>query len=262
MKHTEITDKAIAIVKTTIYTIDTFNDKKSLVLYSTELFTNNLLNRFIDISEIDLDGIKREFWEVCNDFSDINSLKRIYEIKFENLLNWRVDFINNQEQVSSIFENEIKPFFDRHEEHEKEFSVQEKSTISMYYFMILIELDKLRNEIISLLRQWEAMAVSTNSNDNLDVELSKFKLAYDKKTDFFKIISAMYDTRMFETNDGFIASNKEKIMIEFGKILGEDFSSYSTYLSMAKKTEKDVFMKIFKEIEKKGSEYYDKEYRK
>jgi hypothetical protein len=259
MKHTEITDKAIAIVKTTIYTIDTFNDKKSLVLYSTELFTNNLLNRFIDISEIDLDGIKREFWEVCNDFSDINSLKRIYEIKFENLLNWRVDFINNQEQVSSIFENEIKPFFDRHEEHEKEFSVQEKSTISMYYFMLLIELDKLRNEIKSLLRQWEAMAISTNSNNNLSIKTSKFKISFKKKTDFIKIISAMYDNRMFETEDGYLASSKQDLMNEFGRIVNEDLSNYSTLLSKSKNPEKDVFLKPFKDIEKKAEEYYDKE---
>lgn len=262
MKHTEITDKAIAIIKTTIYTIDSFNDKRSLVLYATELYTKNLHNRFIELSEIDLDGIKSEFWEVCNDFSDINSLKRIYEIKFENLLNWRVDFINNQEHVNSIFDKEVNVFFNKHQEVEKEFSVQEKSIISMYYFMLLIELDKLRNEIKSLLRQWEAMAISTNSNINLDVKASKFKLAYNKKTDFFKIISAMYDTRMFETKDGFTASNKEEIMTEFGKILGEDFSSYSTYLSMAKKAERDVFMKTFKEIEKKGAEYYDKEYKK
>ncbi len=70
---------------------------------------------------------------------------------------------------------------------------------------------------------------------------SKFKLAYKKKTDFIKIISAMYDLRMFETKDGFIASSKQDIMTEFGRILDEDFSAYSTYLSMAKKSRKRCF---------------------
>lgn len=259
MKHTEITDKAIAILKISMYTIDTFNEKQSLVLYATEIYTKNLHNRFIELSEIDLDGIKREFWEVCNDFSDINALKRIYEIKFEDLLKWRVDFTIRQENVSSIFENEIKLFFEKHVENEKEFTVQEKTTISMYYFMILIELDKIRNEIKSLLRQWEAMAVSTNSNNKLDKEASKFKLAYNKKTDFIKIISAMYDNRMFETENGYLASNKQELMNEFGKIVGEDLSKYSGLLSKSKNPSKDVFLKPFKDIERKAEEYYDKE---
>ena len=159
---------------------DTFNEKQSLVLYATEIYTKNLHNRFIELSEIDLDGIKREFWEICNDFSDINVLKRIYEIKFEDLLKWRVDFKNNQEHVNMIFDKEVNVFFKKHQEVEKEFSVQEKSTISMYYFMLLIELNKLRNEIESLLRQWEAMAITTRSNYNKDNEASKFTLANNK----------------------------------------------------------------------------------
>ncbi len=259
MKHTEITDKAIAIIKISIYTIDAFNDKQNYVLYATDLYVKNLHNRFMELCEIDLDGIKREFWDVCNDFSDINSLKRIYEIKFENLLNWRVDFINNQQHVNAIFDNEIKIFFEKHLEQEREFSVQDKTIISLYYYMLLIELDKLRNEIQSLLRQWEAMAVSSNPKSNTDIIASKFKLAHNKKTDFIKIISAMYDNRMFETEDGFLASNKQALMIELGQLFGEDLSKYSVLLSKSKNPEKDVFLRPFKDIEKKAEEYYNRE---
>jgi len=88
---------------------------------------------------------------------------------------------------------------------------------------------------------------------------SKFRLAQNKKTDFIKIISAMYDNRMFETKDGYLASNKQELMNEFGSIVGEDFNKYSGLLSKSKIPNKDVFLKPFKDIEKKAEEYYDKE---
>jgi hypothetical protein len=86
---------------------------------------------------------------------------------------------------------------------------------------------------------------------------SNFKLANKRKTDFIKIISAMYDARMFETSDGFIASNKQALLNEFGKILDENFGAYSTILSQAKNVEKDSFMKPFKEISRKAEDYYN-----
>ena len=39
---------------------------------------------------------------------------------------------------------------------------------------------------------------------------------------------------MFETENGFIASNKQELLDEFGCILGEDFSNYSVLLSQSK----------------------------
>jgi hypothetical protein len=87
----------------------------------------------------------------------------------------------------------------------------------------------------------------------------RFRLAPKKKTDFIKIVSAMYDARMFETEDGYIASNKKEIMHEFGRMLGEDFELYSSFLTQAKMSEKKTFLKPFKEIEKKAEDYYDNE---
>ena len=67
----------------------------------------------------------------------------------------------------------------------------------------------------------------------------------------------MYDARMFETRDGFIASSKQALLNEFGKILDENFSAYSTTLSQAKNAEKESFMKPFKEISRKAEDYYN-----
>jgi len=105
--------------------------------------------------------------------------------------------------------------------------------------------------------------VVNSVNDNLPIYTPAapvFRLAPKRKTDFIKIVSAMFDARMFETEDGYIACSKQEILNEFGKILGEEFKTYSVLLSKAKAAEKTVFLKPFKEIEKKGEEYYEKEY--
>ena len=88
----------------------------------------------------------------------------------------------------------------------------------------------------------------------------KFKLASKKKTDFIKIMSAMYDARMFETEDGFLITNKQSMLIEFGLLFGEDFSKYSSLLSKSKDTEKAIFLKPFDTIRRSAEDYYDKEY--
>jgi len=117
-------------------------------------------------------------------------------------------------------------------------------------------------EVIESLIQNSTTAVSSvQENSSVYIPAApRFRLAPKKKTDFIKIVSAMYDARMFETEDGYIACSKQEILNEFGKILGEEFKTYSVLLSKAKAAEKAVFMKPFKEIEKKGEEYYEKEY--
>jgi len=95
--------------------------------------------------------------------------------------------------------------------------------------------------------------------ENTTVNSSKFRIVKNKKLDFTKILSAMYDNQMFENEDGYHATNKQEVFNEFGKLLNADFSNYSANLSQSKITNKDSFMKPFKEIERKAEAYYDKE---
>lgn len=88
-------------------------------------------------------------------------------------------------------------------------------------------------------------------------KIHKFRLSKNRKTDFIKIVSAMYDTRMFETENGYIASSKQALMDEFGRILGEDFSKYSVLYSQSKDADKTAFLKPFIDIQKKAGESYD-----
>jgi hypothetical protein len=84
---------------------------------------------------------------------------------------------------------------------------------------------------------------------------AKFRLANRRNTDFVKIISAMYDCRMFMTPDGLLASNKQDVMNEFGKLLQADLSSYSTLLSRAKDT--DSYLDVFDQLKEAAEKYYN-----
>lgn len=94
---------------------------------------------------------------------------------------------------------------------------------------------------------------------NINAASVKFRITKNKKTDFIKILSAMYDNRMFETEGGFQASNKQELMNEFGRIVNEDLSNYSVLLSKSKNPEIDIFLKPFDTIRSKAVEYYNKE---
>ena len=93
-------------------------------------------------------------------------------------------------------------------------------------------------------------------------KIHKFRLSKSRKTDFIKIVSAMYDTRMFETENGFIVSNKQALIVEFGTILGEDFSNYSVLLSQSKNADKTAFLKPFTDIQNKAGDSYDQKLEK
>ena len=123
-----------------------------------------------------------------------------------------------------------------------------------------------KDELISKLEKLDSLGILPNDLENKDniltINTGKFRISKGKKTDFIKILNAMYECRIFETEKGFLASNKQELFNEFGKLLGEDFSSYSTLLSRAALPEKSVFMQSFKDIEHKGAIYYDSRYEK
>lgn len=82
-----------------------------------------------------------------------------------------------------------------------------------------------------------------------------YRIAPHRLTDVVKVISAMYDDRMFITDDGMYASSKLDLMREIGTLFRQDFSSYSTLLSKAKASTKN-YMDIFDTLRKKAHDYY------
>ena len=108
-----------------------------------------------------------------------------------------------------------------------------------------VEIDELKKQIDQL-----------NSDINAQTP-NKYKLTEGKKTDFIKIISAMYDLRLFSTTDGRIANNKQKLFDELGKFFNENFKDYSKALSQAK--QQNNFMNVFDDLKTKADDYYKKE---
>ncbi len=84
---------------------------------------------------------------------------------------------------------------------------------------------------------------------------STFKLAPKKKTDFIKVISAMYDAKIFVGEDGKPAANKQDLMNAFGTLLNDDFSKYSSSLAQAKIGAEALYIKTFETLTEKAWEY-------
>jgi len=84
---------------------------------------------------------------------------------------------------------------------------------------------------------------------------STFKLAPKKKTDFIKVISAMYDAKIFVGEDGKAAANKQELMVAFGNLLNDDFSKYSSSLAQAKSGSETLYMKTFETLSEKAMDY-------
>ena len=60
---------------------------------------------------------------------------------------------------------------------------------------------------------------------------------------------------MFMTPDGLLASNKQDVMNEFGKLLQADMSNYSGLLSRAKNA--DNFLEVFEQLKEAANKYYE-----
>jgi hypothetical protein len=119
----------------------------------------------------------------------------------------------------------------------------------------LVEIEKGHRKAVKavsdMLEEWENLA-------NTDINRgSLYTISDGRKTDFIKIISAMYDCRMFGTTDGRIASNKKELIKALGQFFNTEIDDYSGLISKAKdKTKKETFLEIFDNLKKKGQDYY------
>ena len=121
-----------------------------------------------------------------------------------------------------------------------------------------------KDELITKLEKLDSLGILPNDLENKDsiltINTGKFRISKGRKTDFIKILNAMYECRIFETEKGFLASNKQELFNEFGILLKDDLTKYSTLLSKSKETDKAIFLSTFKELERKSEAYYDNNY--
>lgn len=91
----------------------------------------------------------------------------------------------------------------------------------------------------------------TNEKKEIPV---RFRLRKNQKTNFAKIIYAMYDLNMFVDDMGNPASNIQDLMDAFGLLLGEDFKNLPQIINAAKNTN---YTKIFDDLKKQGTKRCD-----
>ena len=84
-----------------------------------------------------------------------------------------------------------------------------------------------------------------------------YKIASKRKTDVIKILSAMYDCKLFVDKDNNPITNKQELMEAFGEFFNEDFKAYSTLLTQAKDKEPSIFYKPFDQLRNASTEYYE-----
>lgn len=261
MKATPVTDDTVKIIQTIINELNSIIDYENYSFVDFESMLSDLKEYDSKIHAISLDNVKKEFWENCEDYEKIPALKKVFEVKFKNLFKWRFKDLDNCFENWKCLKLEIDIFISNYEsEMQSVVPANIKTQIRTLYRDLNRRISMLKDDIREILNEFGEM-----TPDHLQIREmtsyvgSEFRIAKNRKTDFIKIISAMYDNRMFETEDGYLASSKQELMNEFGRIVNEDLSNYSVLLSKSKNPDKDIFLKPFKDIEKKAEEYYDKE---
>ena len=267
MKPTEITDRNIEIIKKSIdLLVNISNIEHYWILYrSSDNIISLLRTNLSDLESISCSDISKEFLASCNNVDEIEGLRQVFKIRFKKILEWisnsPID-LKNSSIENAIALNHLLFVIGTNEEPLPE---DKRLDIFDLYIKNFLNLAKLKKDLLELFEEWEAMSLSSLNkiiNDELEQKEtsfpSKFRIAQNRKTDFLKILSSMYDCRIFETEKGYIASNKQELMNEFGRFLGQDFSNYSASLTQSKTAQKESFFKPFTDIRKKAEEYYER----
>lgn len=272
MKDTPITNEYIHLINESIATLENYFEYENepfVCMYpkeeSDELFALNH-----KVSHINVDDIKQEFIDTLENYSKIFFQKKLFEFKFETLLSWRFNYSSKIEEEQMHY----KKIFGEYTDHQVTFNVDVRSTefyiLKSQFINLCFRITRLKYKVQKMLAEFETIGKLYVESANLSLiatqteetfqksmahTLTEVKIASKHKTDVIKILSAMYDSKMFVNADGKPQSNKEKMMVAFGEFLGEDFNSYSTLLSQAKKNGVETFMKPLQDLEKAFKKY-------
>ena len=270
-----ITMKPIPITENIAFSIDFIidffesfkqkTDYNNPFYLTTDKLAKELAESLDKLRTINILDIKDEFSKVCDGYDQIIPLRHIIEVNFKRLLSWRYNSVAEFTDQEKEMSDEIEEFLTSYYNDGNIISFENKDSICNSYILIGYNITYLKINLLELLARWQEMGapfskIDTDKNKSKPVSNSAvytFKLASKKKTDFIKLLSSMYDTKMFVDADGKAATNKQKLMEAFGEFLGDDFSAYSASLSQAKTRDDKTFLKPFKEIEKEALRYFN-----
>lgn len=277
MKNTLITNACVKIINEIINDLSLYCvDETDMfcALYPVNCF-KELRSYQRQINKIDIENIKQEFIETLEDYSKIFFLKKVFEFKFEILLNWKHDFSEGINENLAKYSSEMYVFLDIQNSKGMDINSNEFSQLKDAYITLSASVTSLKKRMKSMLEHFDVLgriyiesqnlSIAENTNNQqvvkAMVELTgndQINFAINRKTDFIKLVSAMYDMQMFVKADGSKATNKKKLFQEFSKIFDTNFSDYSSSLTQSKISEKETFMKPFWEITQNGEEYYNR----
>lgn len=219
------------IIKKGIYVKNLLNVKKN---------ATNHLNKVATLLREDTTRLSDE-WKIYTSNVE-NEVKE--KFNFEDHLKESMAIPNIQDRL--IYFIEKKASFDQ-------FKIKHED----YFFHIDSDYDQVCDVEIGKIKQIIKLTEDSQSSIPAHAISHNHKITNGKKTDFIKIISAMYDLRMFEKVDGRIADSKEALFKDLGILFNEDFNSYSVYLSKAKASSGN-FLDIFDKLKNKAAEYCEK----
>ena len=269
MKHTIKTDEYIDYINTAIAELNEFKGDAAGNLYLDDWLLSVVVDDVEErLGKVIIEDIRHEFWESCADYDKILANRHIFEVKFEKLLSWKY---SNESPIETRkqYRFEIMEFFSYRDNLNVSIDPEIRKHIFASFIDLSDNISKLKGQIQDLLDQLEKMGEpfsepivkkSRNAKPETKNEIkpSGYRLASKKKTDFVKIISAMYEAKLFVNQEGKPLTNKQDLMNAFGTLLNDDFSSYSTLLAQAKDGDDKKYMKIFDVIKQKGWDYLNK----
>lgn len=261
MKYTPVANNVVVDIESALLFMEVLKSSISASSDDVDGLIKTLGVHSNTLRKIDTEGVKEEFWSIAGGLENPEKLRSIYEVKFRNLLAIDsfplFDFRNKESEVNLS----MLDFMTNFNTFEHKFYHDDLVKIVTDYFFLVFILSFIKKEIVTMLDECSAFHGAANSQpiiaEQAESSRSNFSIAYKRKTDFIKIVSAMYDAKVFVNSKGEPATNKQKLMDELGSFLNDDFSAYSTYLSQAKDKEEKTFLKPFKEIEKEALRYFN-----
>lgn len=274
MKDTPALNNAIIIINEAIENLAYFTDfdDEPFVCASPESWTEDLKKSITEIKSINIETIKSEFIDTLEDYNSIFFQRKLFEFKLGRLLAWKHEYDDGVDVNEQKYQREFIEFTSWQTTYSIDINTQNFTQLRGAFIRLSARVTLLKQQVKTMLSHYqtlgdiylqekklmvvpiEQMSAQVTQQKNTPSEVYP---ASKKKTDIIKILSAMYDAKMFADAEGKPLTNKQKMMEAFGEFLGDDFSAYSTSLSQAKNRDRKIFMKPFTEIEKAAERYLE-----
>jgi len=159
MKHSELTDKYISIINYSLDELQTIYDEDIYAAYVDDptLVLSQLQKCVDECESIDLQEIRREFWESCESYDKILSHKHIYEVKFNILLNSRFNYFADLEAINNLVLDDLEAFMHKITRLHIVYELNVESQIVDLYQDLSYKMHSLNGYIRGFLNEWNDM---------------------------------------------------------------------------------------------------------